>query len=83
MNLLRFLVSSLSHFPKVENPSDEDFLCVAGILLSIVVKPGAERPGFLLLLDAATLTEVARAEVDTVFPVTLHGMYCDPKPDTA
>lgn len=53
-----------------------------GVLLSIVVKPGAERPGFLLLLDAATLTELARAEVETIIPVTLHGMYCDPKPDT-
>lgn len=76
------LFKSLPHLPAVENPSEEEFLCVAGVLLSIVVKPGAERPGFLLLLDAATLTEVARAEVDTIFPVTLHGMYCDPKPDT-
>lgn len=58
-------------------------ICVAGVLLSVVVKPGAERPGFLLLLDAATLTELARAEVETIIPVTLHGMYCgDPKPDT-
>ncbi|XP_061681328.1 retinal Mueller cells isomerohydrolase-like [Syngnathoides biaculeatus] len=46
-----------------------------GVLLSIVVKPGAERPGFLLVLDAATLTETARAEVDIVFPVTFHGFY--------
>lgn len=52
-------------------------LCVscAGVLLSIVVKPGAERPGFLLVLDAAKLTEVARAEVDSIFPVTFHGFY--------
>uniref|UniRef100_A0A8C9YM27 Retinoid isomerohydrolase RPE65 b n=1 Tax=Sander lucioperca TaxID=283035 RepID=A0A8C9YM27_SANLU len=46
-----------------------------GVLLSIVVKPGAERPGFLLVLDATTLTELARAEVNTIIPVTLHGMY--------
>ncbi|XP_078114526.1 retinal Mueller cells isomerohydrolase-like isoform X1 [Sander vitreus] len=46
-----------------------------GVLLSIVVKPGAERPGFLLVLDAMTLTELARAEVNTIIPVTLHGTY--------
>lgn len=47
----------------------------AGVLLSVVVKPGAERPGFLLVLDAMKLTELARAEVSTIIPVTLHGMY--------
>nr|XP_057929800.1 retinal Mueller cells isomerohydrolase-like isoform X1 [Doryrhamphus excisus] len=46
-----------------------------GVLLSIVVKPGAERPGFLLVLDATEMTELARAEVNTIFPVTLHGFY--------
>ncbi|XP_049587997.1 retinal Mueller cells isomerohydrolase isoform X2 [Syngnathus scovelli] len=46
-----------------------------GVLLSIVVKPGAEMPGFLLVLDAAKLSELARAEVDTIFPVTFHGFY--------
>ncbi|XP_038151024.1 retinal Mueller cells isomerohydrolase-like [Cyprinodon tularosa] len=46
-----------------------------GVLLSIVVKPGAERPGFLLILDAMKLTELARAEVNTIIPVTFHGMY--------
>ncbi|XP_062250758.1 retinal Mueller cells isomerohydrolase-like [Platichthys flesus] len=46
-----------------------------GVLLSIVVKPGAERPGLLLVLDAMNLTELARAEVDIMIPVTLHGMY--------
>uniref|UniRef100_A0A7N8XXG0 Retinal Mueller cells isomerohydrolase-like n=1 Tax=Mastacembelus armatus TaxID=205130 RepID=A0A7N8XXG0_9TELE len=46
-----------------------------GVLLSIVVKPGAERPGFLLVLDATNLMELARAEVNTIIPVTLHGMY--------
>ncbi|XP_027882838.1 retinal Mueller cells isomerohydrolase-like isoform X2 [Xiphophorus couchianus] len=49
-----------------------------GVLLSVVVKPGAERPGFLLVLDAMMLTELARAEVNTVIPVTLHGMYKPP-----
>lgn len=51
------------------------WLWSAGVLLSIVVKPGAVRPGFLLVLDAVKLKELARAEVDTVFPLTLHGMY--------
>lgn len=46
-----------------------------GVLLSIVVKPGADRPGVLLVLDAMKLTELARAEVNTIIPVTLHGMY--------
>lgn len=46
-----------------------------GVLLSIVVKPGAERPGFLLVLDAVKLTELARAEVNIIIPVTLHGLY--------
>ncbi|XP_077390144.1 retinal Mueller cells isomerohydrolase-like isoform X2 [Festucalex cinctus] len=44
-----------------------------GVLLSIVVKPGAERPGFLLVLDAAKMTEMARAEVDSIFPVVATG----------
>lgn len=47
----------------------------SGVLLSIVVKPGADRPGCLLVLDAAKLTELARAEVNAIIPVTLHGMY--------
>lgn len=50
-------------------------LLAAGVLLSVVVKPGAERPGFLLVLDAKTLTELARAEVSVNIPVTLHGMF--------
>uniref|UniRef100_A0A7N6BTX0 Retinoid isomerohydrolase RPE65 n=1 Tax=Anabas testudineus TaxID=64144 RepID=A0A7N6BTX0_ANATE len=46
-----------------------------GVLLSVVVKPGAERPSFLLILDAMKLTELARADVNTIIPVTLHGTY--------
>lgn len=41
----------------------------------MVVKPGADRPGFLLVLDAKTLSELARAEVSVNIPVTLHGMF--------
>lgn len=44
--------------------------------MSIVVKPGVtQRPAFLLILSATDLTEIARAEVDVMIPVTLHGMY--------
>lgn len=46
-----------------------------GVLLSVVVKPGADRPGSLLVLDARTLTQVARAEVGANIPVTLHGTF--------
>ncbi|XP_062308585.1 retinal Mueller cells isomerohydrolase-like isoform X1 [Osmerus eperlanus] len=59
-------------FVQTPDATEED----DGVLLSIVVKPGAaERPGFLLILNAGDLTEVARAEVDTIIPVTFHGMY--------
>lgn len=50
-------------------------LLAAGVLLSVVVKPGAERPGFLLVLDAKTLSELARAEVSVNIPVTFHGTF--------
>ncbi|XP_018582330.2 retinal Mueller cells isomerohydrolase-like isoform X2 [Scleropages formosus] len=47
-----------------------------GVLLSIVVSPGAaQRPGYLLILNARDLTEIARAEVEVTFPVTFHGIY--------
>lgn len=47
-----------------------------GVLLSIVVNPGeGQRPAFLLILDAKDLTEIARAAVEVIIPVTFHGMY--------
>ncbi|KAJ8376448.1 hypothetical protein SKAU_G00070280 [Synaphobranchus kaupii] len=47
-----------------------------GVLLTIVVNPGAgQRPGYLLILNAKDLTEIARAEVEVIIPVTFHGMY--------
>lgn len=46
-----------------------------GVLLTIVVAPGSQRPGYLLILNAKDLTEVARAEVECTIPVTFHGMY--------
>lgn len=50
-------------------------LRAAGVLLSVVVKPGTEKAAFLLVLDAKTLSELARAEVQVNIPVTLHGMF--------
>lgn len=49
--------------------------CGAGVLLSIVVRPGAQRPTYCLILNAKDLSEIARAEVDVMSPVTFHGMY--------
>jgi retinoid isomerohydrolase len=45
------------------------------VLLTIVVAPGAQRPGYMLILNARDLSEIARAEVDCTMPVTFHGMY--------
>uniref|UniRef100_A0A8C2E2K2 Retinoid isomerohydrolase RPE65 n=1 Tax=Cyprinus carpio TaxID=7962 RepID=A0A8C2E2K2_CYPCA len=59
-------------FVQSPDAKDED----DGVLLSIVVKPGVtQRPAFLLILNATDLTEIARAEVDVMIPVTLHGLY--------
>uniref|UniRef100_A0A8C2Q821 Retinoid isomerohydrolase n=1 Tax=Cyprinus carpio TaxID=7962 RepID=A0A8C2Q821_CYPCA len=57
----------------VQNPDgvDED----DGVLMTIVVSPGAQRPTCCLILNAKDLSEVARAEVDIMSPVTFHGMY--------
>ncbi|XP_028857046.1 retinal Mueller cells isomerohydrolase-like isoform X1 [Denticeps clupeoides] len=47
-----------------------------GLLLSVVVSPAPDQNlAFLLILNAKDMTEVARAEVDVVIPVTLHGLY--------
>lgn len=46
-----------------------------GVLLTIVAAPGSQRPGYLLILNAKDLSEVARAEVECTIPVTFHGMY--------
>lgn len=55
-----------------------DCLCGAlslGVLLTIVAAPGSQRPGYLLILNAKDLSEIARAEVECNIPVTFHGMY--------
>lgn len=72
--LTHIITLSLTH-TKLQVNHIYIYIYIAGVLLSIVVKPGAERPGFLLVLDAMKLTELARAEVNTIIPVTLHGTY--------
>ncbi|RXM28794.1 Retinoid isomerohydrolase [Acipenser ruthenus] len=59
-------------FVATPNAVDED----DGVILTVVVTPDAgQRPAYLLILNAKDLTEVARAEVETIIPVTFHGMY--------
>ncbi|XP_016368353.1 retinoid isomerohydrolase-like isoform X2 [Sinocyclocheilus rhinocerous] len=57
----------------VQHPDgvDED----DGVIMTIVVSPGAQRPTCCLILNAKDLSEIARAEVDIMSPVTFHGMY--------
>uniref|UniRef100_A0A8C7GPB7 Retinoid isomerohydrolase n=1 Tax=Oncorhynchus kisutch TaxID=8019 RepID=A0A8C7GPB7_ONCKI len=43
--------------------------------LTIVVATGAQRPGYMLILNAKDMSEIARAEVKCSMPVTFHGMY--------
>uniref|UniRef100_A0A8C5G054 Retinoid isomerohydrolase n=1 Tax=Gouania willdenowi TaxID=441366 RepID=A0A8C5G054_GOUWI len=58
-------------FVQTPDAIDED----DGVLLTIVAAPGSQRPGYLLILNAKDLSEVARAEVECSIPVTFHGMY--------
>ncbi|XP_006501228.1 retinoid isomerohydrolase isoform X1 [Mus musculus] len=47
-----------------------------GVVLSVVVSPGAgQKPAYLLVLNAKDLSEIARAEVETNIPVTFHGLF--------
>lgn len=59
-------------FVPTPNAKDED----DGVLLSIVLD-GGRRTGFLLILDAKTLEEIARAEMPTgkVAPHNFHGVF--------
>ena len=47
-----------------------------GVVLSVVLEPG-KGESFLLVLDAKTLKEVARATVTGVLPFGLHGCFVD------
>ncbi|XP_041960688.1 retinoid isomerohydrolase [Alosa sapidissima] len=58
-------------FVQTPDSTDED----DGVLLSIVVAPASVRPTYMLILNAKDLSEIARAEVDIITPVTFHGMY--------
>ncbi|KAM4023602.1 retinoid isomerohydrolase-like [Anomaloglossus baeobatrachus] len=47
-----------------------------GVILSVAIAPAVgHKPSFLLILDAKDMSEIARAEVDTIIPVTFHGMF--------
>ena len=49
---------------------------LTGVVLSVVVSPGAgQKPAYLLILNAKDLREVARAEVEINIPVTFHGLF--------
>uniref|UniRef100_A0A8C7JRU2 Retinoid isomerohydrolase n=1 Tax=Oncorhynchus kisutch TaxID=8019 RepID=A0A8C7JRU2_ONCKI len=58
-------------FVQTPDGVDED----DGVLLTVVVSPGAQKSGYMLILNAKDMSEIARAEVDCPIPVTFHGMY--------
>ncbi|KAJ3555078.1 hypothetical protein NM688_g2774 [Phlebia brevispora] len=47
-----------------------------GVLLSVVLDEQGERSA-MVVLDAATMTEVARAELPYVFPIGFHGVWTE------
>ncbi|XP_076879794.1 beta,beta-carotene 15,15'-dioxygenase [Brachyhypopomus gauderio] len=57
----------------VASPSavDED----DGVILSSVISLNLKKPPFLLVLDAKTLKEIARASLDTTVHMDLHGLF--------
>lgn len=55
------------------------FYFISGVLLSSVVSLNPEKPPFMLILNARTMEEIARAEVDTSFHVCLHGCFIPQK----
>jgi len=56
--------------PTVETDRPED----DGVILSVVLDTDAERSA-LVVLDAASFSEIARAELPTVFPFGFHGQW--------
>lgn len=52
---------------------------ISGVLLSSVVSLNPEKPPFMLILNAKTMEEIARAEVDASFHVCLHGYFIPQK----
>lgn len=52
------------------------YFWLTGVVLSVVVSPGAgQKPAYLLILNAKDLSEVARAAVEINIPVTFHGLF--------
>ncbi|XP_010883873.1 retinoid isomerohydrolase [Esox lucius] len=58
-------------FVQTPDAVDED----DGVLLTIVISPGAQKSGYMLIINAKDMSEIARAEVECPMPVTFHGMY--------
>ena len=52
-------------------------ICTTGVVLSSVLSSSDERQGFLLVLEAKTFTELARARFQTKssIPGTFHGLF--------
>ncbi|XP_006888946.1 PREDICTED: beta,beta-carotene 15,15'-monooxygenase [Elephantulus edwardii] len=68
-------------FVPAPDAQDED----DGIILSAIVSTDPQKPPFLLILDAKSFTELARASVDVDMHLDLHGLFIpdarDPFPD--
>lgn len=46
-----------------------------GVLLSCVTNTHPDHPDYLLVLDAHTMAEVARAQVSVHVPAIMHGIF--------
>lgn len=55
------------------------FVSPKGVILSAIVSTDPQKPPFLLILDAKSFTELARASVDVEIHLDLHGVFI---PDT-
>lgn len=51
-----------------------------GVVLSVVVCPDPNKAAFLLVLDAKTFKEIARASVDVDMHIDMHGCFIPPCP---
>lgn len=61
---------------RVQQGQPSCFSRLPGVVLSIVISPGAgPKPAYLLILNAKDMSEVARAEVEVNIPVTFHGLF--------
>jgi len=56
--------------PRPGSSSEDD-----GILLATVTDTRRGEPDFLLVLDASSFTEIARAEVTVHVPNAIHGLF--------